>query len=298
MSAPAPHVLVVGDVVDDLIVRPSAPPRPDTDTDSTIDRRAGGSAANTACWLAAAGIRVTFAGTVHHDDVERHTALFERAGVQPRLAASDDPTGTIVLLVDDRNRTMLTSRGANRATGADLVPDALLGAVTHLHLTGYSLLEPGRREGWARLLAACARAGVTRSVDPGSAGYLRDRGTDPFRALVRGVEVLLPSLAEARELVGPARTAAPEAVAVALARDHAVVALKCGADGALAADATGALARTAARATRVVDPTGAGDAFDAGFLAAHLRGASLTECLIGGAHLGAAAVARLGARPA
>ena len=69
-----PRVVVVGDVMDDVIARPLGPIATDTDTPSIIERRPGGSAANTACWLAVAGVPVTFVGQVGRDDDARQDA--------------------------------------------------------------------------------------------------------------------------------------------------------------------------------------------------------------------------------
>jgi sugar/nucleoside kinase (ribokinase family) len=77
----ADRVLVFGDLIDDIIVVPRGPIRSDTDTPSDIRSRAGGSAANTAAWLAQAGADVTFAGRCAQADVARHAALLEAAGV-------------------------------------------------------------------------------------------------------------------------------------------------------------------------------------------------------------------------
>ena len=74
-------ILVVGDVIDDTVVIPSGPIRADTDTPSTIRRVAGGSAANTAAWLAALGADVTFVGAVHTADVDRHSVLLPSVDV-------------------------------------------------------------------------------------------------------------------------------------------------------------------------------------------------------------------------
>ena len=134
------RVLVVGDLIDDVIVRPHGPIAVDTDTPSTIERRGGGSAANTACWLAAAGARVAFVGTVHHDDVGHHREVLADAGVEAMLAGSDLPTGAIVVISDGSVRTMLTSRGANTETGPESVGPALLGRVGRLHLTGHPFM--------------------------------------------------------------------------------------------------------------------------------------------------------------
>ncbi|HET6825393.1 MAG TPA: carbohydrate kinase family protein [Amnibacterium sp.] len=289
-----PRVLVVGDVIDDVLVRPSAPIRAGTDTPSTIERLPGGSAANTACWIAAAGVAATVVATVNHDDLARHAAVLERAGVTPELTGADEATGTIVVLSDGVERTMLTSRGANRLTGPEAVRPDLLASHTLLHLTGHVVTGPDRDEGWRALLALAAALGIPVSVDPGSVGLLAEYGPQRFRDLVAGCDVLLPGREEAELLTGESD---PEAAARVLAVRHATVVVKCGADGAVAV-ADGRLIVTPAAPSSPVDVTGAGDAFAGTLLASLARGVPLQPALSQAAERAADAVGIPGARPA
>ncbi|HEV7624189.1 MAG TPA: carbohydrate kinase family protein [Amnibacterium sp.] len=289
-----PRVLVVGDVIDDVLVRPSAPIRPGTDTPSTIERLPGGSAANTACWIAAAGVAATVVATVHHDDVARHAAVLERAGVVPELAGADEPTGTIVVLSDGAERTMLTSRGANRLTGPESVRPDLLASHTLLHLTGHVVTGPDRDDGWRALLALAGRLGIPVSVDPGSVGLLATYGPKRFGDLVAGCELLLPGREEAEILTGEPD---PRRAALTLAERHRTVVVKCGADGAVTV-ADGVLISTPAAPSNPVDVTGAGDAFAGTLLASLARGVALARALESAAERAAEAVGISGARPA
>ncbi len=288
-----PRVVVVGDVMDDVIARPLGPIATDTDTPSIIERRAGGSAANTACWLAAAGAEVTFVGTVGHEDVDRHAADLAAYGVHAQLRACAEPTGSIVVISDGAVRTMLTSRGANAVTGPSDVDDALLAGADLLHITGHPLMDGDRDEGWRDLFERAARAGVRRSVDPGSAGLLANFGPARFRRMVAGVEVLLPNRDEAALLGGDED---PVRAADALAADHDLVVVTDGAEGALARSLDVTLRVPPVVATSV-DVTGAGDAFAAGLLAGLVKGEPLEDSLAAAAALAARAVAIVGARP-
>lgn len=294
--ATRPRVLVVGDVIDDLIVHPHGPIRPDTDTPATIEPRPGGSGANQAAWLAEAGLTVRFVGRVGARDVARHAAELTRLGVEPVLIADDErPTGTIVVLVgDDATRTMLTDRGANLGLTAADLPDALLDDVDHLHLSGYALFEPGVRTAVLDLVHRAVARGIPWSVDPSSTGFLADVGVPAFLAWTTGAALLLPNLDEGRALTGLEE---PEAVAAALTAHAPLVALKLAADGALVARRGGPVERVAAPSVVVVDPTGAGDAFAAGFLAALLTGRTPRDAAAAGTALGARAVTTTGARP-
>jgi sugar/nucleoside kinase (ribokinase family) len=287
-------VLVVGDVMDDVIARPLGPIATDTDTPSIIERRPGGSAANTACWLASGGVDVTFFGHVGRDDLERQADLLERSHLHLVLVGGDRPTGSIVVISDGPVRTMLTSRGANLdLSGADVDDIALAGA-DHLYLTGHPVLDGDDDAGWRDLLDRAARAGVRRWVAPGSVAMLRDFGAQRFREVVDGVEVLVAGREEAELLAG---TDDPERAAADLAKAHDVVVVTLG-------DA-GALARTNDRVVRVpavpaqaVDVTGAGDAFAAGLVAGLVGGGDLEDALTAASRLAATAVTRVGSRPA
>jgi len=229
--AGAGRVVVFGDVIDDILVSPSAPIRVDTDTPSSIRHRAGGSAANTAAWLGFAGAPVDFVGIVARDDVERHSALLRHSGVTPHLSGHPTlPTGTIVVLVEGELRSMLTERGANGVLHPDSVTDELLDDAAILHLTGYSVVDSADPAALRRLMDRALARGVEISLDPGSAGYIADFGSDGFLEAVRGASLLFPNLAEARVLTGESD---PLAVAASLATWFPVVALTLGADGAM-----------------------------------------------------------------
>ncbi|GAA2119906.1 carbohydrate kinase family protein [Nocardioides bigeumensis] len=295
------RVVVVGDLIDDVIVRPHGPINVDTDTPSTIERSGGGSAANTACWLAASGADVAFVGTVHHDDVAHHRAVLAAAGVDAALHGSDLPTGAIVVISDGSVRTMLTSRGANVETGPESVSDDLLSGAERLHLTGHPLMSPSvestpRDTEWHALLDRAAAFGVVRSVDPGSAQLLATYGPARFRRLVEGVELLLPNLDEAVLLTGEAD---PERAARALALDHDLVVITLGPAGALACSGDAVVTASAVPAPPPgpVDVTGAGDAFAAGLLGALAGGLDLPDAMAAANSLASRAVATVGARP-
>lgn len=299
-------ILVVGDVINDIVVRPRTPVAADSDTPSTITASPGGSGANQAAWLGALGARVRFAGRAGADDIAAHSAALEAAGVDARLVADPrTPTGRIVVLAKGGRRDMFTDRGANlNLTRADL-PDDLLDGAGLLHVSGYSLFHPGVGAAVGDLMRRARERGVATSVDPCSAAFLRDSGPEAFRAWARGARLIFPNLAEGRLLTG-ARSA--DAVATSLLGDYPVVALKLGADGALIASRDTALKGTASADAQsrlrlpsvpaeVVDPTGAGDAFCAGFLTAWVPGRPLDECARAALTAAASAVATVGARP-
>ncbi|MGA1837858.1 PfkB family carbohydrate kinase [Herbiconiux sp. 11R-BC] len=299
-----PHVVVFGDVIDDIIVTPVGDIRPDTDTTARIERRPGGSAANAAAWFAHLGCRTDFFGRVGASDVEQHSALLRADGVVPHLRGEAAlPTGTIVVVLQpDRTRTMLTERGANALVSARDVDRSLLGPGRHLHFTGYSLFSDTGEAAVAdfqSLIQDARAAGSTVSVNPGSAGFLADHGTGSLVRATQGATAILPNLDEGRLLTGRED---PREVVAALLERYELVTLTMGRAGVLAAMRGVGPVTVPAIPVVPIDTTGAGDAFSAGFLTAMLRtGGHDEERLIAAASEGvrcaALVVESLGARP-
>jgi sugar/nucleoside kinase (ribokinase family) len=188
---------------------------------------------------------------------------------------------------------MLTSRGANLDLEGDDVGDDLLASAEHLYLTGHAVMDGDDDAQWRDLLDRAARADVRRWVAPGSVAMLAEYGPDRFRALVRGVEVLLTGREEAELLAGESD---PERAAAVLAADHELVVVTLGEEGALARSGDRTV-RVPAVPAEAVDVTGAGDAFVAGLLGSLIEGADLEAALTSASHLAARAVTLVGARP-
>jgi sugar/nucleoside kinase (ribokinase family) len=271
-------ILVVGDVVDDIGVRPLGAVNAASDTEAEIRMTPGGSAANVAAWLGHLGAGVRFIGRAGADAVERHTAALKAYGVDARIAGDPVlPTATIVLTLDaSADRTMYVDRAANTTlTSADLPADTW-DEVTWLHLTGYSFFDDGVRPVALGLIAEATRRRVGVSVDPSSLGFLEAAGREAFLSWVADADLLFPNEDEQRFLQ--------------LDREGVVV--KLGPEGASFAGH-----RVAARPAHVVDTTGAGDAFCAGFLGEWTRQRAVDAALEAAAAAAADCVSLRGARP-
>lgn len=288
-------VVVFGDVIDDILAIPRGPIRGDTDTPASIRFRAGGSAANAAAWLGSLGASVDFVGVVGRDDVARHTALLAAVGVRAHLRSHPDlPTGTIIVLVDGERRSMLTERGANADLDPDRVTDGLLDSAAVLHLTGYSLFHGSHQESFRGLIGRARARRVTVSIDPASAGFIRDYGVARFLDAIAGAGMLFPNRDEGRALTGLVE---PERIACTLSERFGLVALTLGADGVLVASGGTLIAHVPAVATRTVDPTGAGDAFYAGFIHTWLDTGDPVAAANAGVQVAARALSVVGGRP-
>ncbi|GAB4101844.1 PfkB family carbohydrate kinase [Micromonospora taraxaci] len=297
MTRPA-RVVVVGDVITDVVAVLSGPLAAGSDTGAEISLGGGGQAANTAAWVAAQRVDVTLVGAVGDDDAGRdRVAELTRAGVDCAVERIEGvPTGTVIVLAADDERTMVSQRGANLRLSGAHVERAVAGApdAGHLHLSAYTLLDAGSRGAGLRALAAARERGLTISVDAASAAPLRRVGAAVFLSWVRDIDLLLVNADEATALAGGLDPAAQGRVLSATARR---VVVKRGAAGAVWVDRTGAVHVASARRTAVVDVTGAGDAFAAGLLTAWLAGATPAAALSRATDLGAMAVSTAGARP-
>ncbi len=271
-------IVVLGDLNVDVVVAHDGPIAHGSDTPASITMWPGGSGGNVAGWLAQAGVPVTLIGRVG-TDAAAEVALQGLDGVELCITRDDArPTGTCVVLVaPGGERTMLPDPGANDALTAEELPD-FDGDV--LHVSGYALLRAGSR---AAALAAIDRArdaGKKISVDPASAAPLAN---DPvFLDRIKPIDLLLPNRDEAAVL-GP-QIDVPELV------------ITSGAKGATWTDGIETVSERAIPLDDVIDTTGAGDAFAAGFLSGWPGPPQ--PALAAGAKLAARAVTQRGGRPA
>jgi sugar/nucleoside kinase (ribokinase family) len=299
MTAARRPVLVLGDVMTDVVARVDDPLALGSDTAAHVRTRQGGAGANVAAWLAALGRPTRFVGRVGDDPFGREAVQALRTGDVDVRAGVDrvHATGTVVVLVGaDGERTMLPDAGANSNLTLDDVAAGAVHDCAWLHVSGYTLLNPGSREAGVAALDAARTAGVPTSVDAASAAPLQALGGKEFLRLTQDIDLVFCTLDEAEVLVG---TRDPELVLARLTGTYRQVVLKLGADGARWASEGSATVAAAAcpAAGAVVDTTGAGDAFAAAYLAARLDGQPTEAALEQGCRTAASVVTRAGTRP-
>ncbi|HSD78059.1 MAG TPA: sugar kinase, partial [Solirubrobacteraceae bacterium] len=235
----------------------------------------GGSGAIAACAAARLGLRVAFCGVVGDDPFGRFMREeLQARGVDTRGLVVDlsRPTGLTVVFSRPQDRAMLTRTGTIVDLRLELVDRALLSDARHVHVGSY-FLQTGLAPDLAALFDEARAGGTTTSVDPNwDPSEAWDHG---LMTLLERTDVFLPNRTEAMRI---ARTSDVETAALRLASRAGVVAVKAGEDGAIGATGD-ALLRVAAAPVTVLDTTGAGDAFDAGFLVAWLDGAPLEHAL-------------------
>lgn len=263
--------MVLGDLVLDVVLAPTEAIAIGTDVVGRVAIVQGGSAATTARWLGKLGARSSLIAAIGHDGPGRALVKAlegDRVTVRAvRIAGAR--TGRIgVLVAPGGERSFVTDRGAAlRLRPEDLKPSWFVGADL-LHLTVYSLLGDPLADSGLRAIALARAAGALISLDLASIGPLLAGGRRAARELIAGIapDVLFATAGEAEALV------AGHPVTGLL--DYAPVAVvKRGPKGATV------LARSDAQAVRfevatarlaAADTTGAGDAFDAGFLSSWL----------------------------
>ncbi len=287
------RIVCYGDVIDDIVVAPKGPIREDTDTPSLIRSRPGGSAANTAAWLGSVAAPVDLVGVVGAGDAERHRAMLP--GVNALLREHPTlPTGRIVIIIQNERRDMLTDRGANVDLSPDDIAPAMLKRARLVHFTGHILLNT---DGYARvrtLIERCRANGIFVSVSPGSAGFIQDVGVERARRAFAGADIVFAGLEDGKALAG----AEDHLSAVAtLNEQYEVAVVTRGRDGVTVGE-RGSVFSLDIQALPAVDPTGAGDAFCAGFLENWINTWDVRSAAEAAVDLAAEAVGVLGGRPA
>ena len=265
-------VCTLGDALLDVVVRLDGPIALDTDTYGATRVGAGGQAANVAAWVTALGGQGRFVGK-RADDAAGHVVAEElgRRGVELRGPVAPAGTGTVVsIATPDGSRTMLSDRGVAPQLGPEELDTEWLADCDRLHIPGYSLVAEPIASAAARAADGAARV----SVDASSTAALESVGVATFRARLLALrpDVLFANEEEAR-LLGPLHVE--------------TLVVKRGARGCVV-HRRGEAQEHAALPAVVVDTTGAGDAFAAGFL---LGGAELAL------QAAARCVGRMGAMP-
>lgn len=296
-------LLVAGDVNPDVLVVDSDP----TPVFGQVERivretriTMGGSSSIMACGAARLGLEVAFCGVVGDDAAGRLTlGLLRDRGIDVAACHVDPliPTAVTVVLARPDDRAILTSLGTIDCLTADEIPTDLVTRARHLHV-GSTALQPRLRAGLPWLFDRARAAGTTTSFD---ANWDPDERWDDLDGLLATADVCFPNLAEGRRWAGRtdpvdvARGIAARAVTAGRHTDARplTVALKLGAEGALAALGE-EVVRVGAPAIDVVDTTGAGDSFDAGFVAGMLRSWSLERTLALAVACGSASTRAIG----
>ncbi|MEW6742245.1 MAG: sugar kinase [Planctomycetota bacterium] len=269
----APEVVCFGILVADLVGTgiSALPERGRMTYARGMELSVGGCAANSAIALARLGVSVAVVGKVGRDPLgDFMVARLQRDGVDVtsvRRDASSGTSATMVIVAEDGERSFIHYRGANASLDLDDVPWDAVSRSRILHVAGTHVMPSLDGEPTGRLLHLAKERGLMTSLDTtwDATGTWR---AIPERAFA-DLDVFLPSIEEARAMTG--RHEAGEVARLFLERGVGIVALKMGEQGCLVMTPHETL-RLPAFKVRVLDTTGAGDAFAGGFLAGLAKG--------------------------
>ncbi len=291
-------VLCIGDVMLDVITKISVMPDKinyGSDTPSTISTHGGGAAGNVASWLTRTDAVATI--VAHVGDDAAGAALvseFDSLGVRHKnLMVDKGSSGVVVVLVDPTGeRTMFPDNGANSGLHLGDLPE--LDEYDVVYLSGYSPLDPLSRPGVLAMIAKIKEAGLPLYFDPASVGGMMEVPLSEVKSWIQMMDVILLNEEEAIYLTG--ETDPLKAIEILL-QDCETVVIKRGSQGAIGKSRGSILVSTPAQSTEVVDTTGAGDSFAAGFIAHYALTKNMQHGLESGAAVAAKCVAIVGARP-
>jgi sugar/nucleoside kinase (ribokinase family) len=267
--------ILVADAVGSPIDEP--PPKGRLKLFDKMELHIGGCAANSGIAMAKLGLSVGVAGKVGHDVFGRFVReTLEAAGVETTgvVTDADAPTAfTFVMVSSDGERRFVHTMGANATLCEEDVDLDWVTQAKVLHVAGTMVMPTFDGEQTARVLAAAQNAGVTTAMDL----VFNDRVEDYWPVVgpcLPHLDMFLPSIEEAERVAG---TSDPQGIAQRVHEAGCpVVAVKLGRHGSYVSG-QGEAAKVPCYAVDVVDASGAGDSFVAGFLAGRLRGWSLVE---------------------
>ena len=265
----------IGDLVEDVVVWLNTELNFGSDTESVIRRTRGGSAANVSMFAALTGSPSRFIGQVGHDRLGSHLCeVLRDSGVDVQVIA-DGRTGSIVVLVQPNGqRSFLTDRGV--ASHLAHFDATLMNNVSILHIPTYSLTDEPLASTCVQYVNAARAIGALISIDASSASVLKQYGTDRYRALIESLspEVFLCNEDEAAVLgLGTQKPMAGAELTV----------IKQGPLPVIAIQNNGTATEVAVTpVAQIVDTTGAGDAFAAGFLPHYAKTKEITNAVAQG----------------
>ena len=234
------------------------------DTRTIISTHGGGAAGNTASWLAVLGNDVTMVGRIGNDTAgSAITAEFDALGISyGNIVKEGLHTGVVVCLVDPSGeRTMLADNGAN--AGLDVSDLPAIDGVDAIYLSGYAPLAPLSREGVLEMVRTINSRGIPIIFDPATVGGMQGVPVAEILSWCALMDTVIMNEEEAIYLSGLSDLESALNFFVELT-PRAII--KRGSAGAIGLERGGQIVSVAAKTSAVVDTTGAGDAFAAGFI--------------------------------
>ncbi len=260
----------------------------------------GGSAANTLAGLASLGLRSAFVGKVRDDEAGREFAHdIRKAGVAFETPFAADGVATarcLIFVTPDGQRTMNTFLGACQALGPHDIDESLAASARVLYMEGYLWDPPAAKAAFLKAAKSAKASGGKVALSLSDA-FCVDRYRDEFLGLIRDgvVDILFANESELHALY---QTADFDTAVAALQAERGLLGVVTRSEkGALVVEGASVVSAPAHPVEAVVDTTGAGDLFAAGFLAGFVRGFAHDKSAALGALAAAEIISHVGARP-
>ena len=288
-------ILCIGDVMLDVVVRINTEVNYGSDTPAKISTHGGGAAANVASWLAFSNHEVQLVSRVGDDPAGTAVmAELDKLGVQHgNIVIQGAQTGVVAVLVDKTGeRTMFPESGAN--SGLNLSDLPALENVSAVYLSGYPLLNPASTTGVVAMVNAITSANIPIIFDPASVGTMNHVGLASVKNILPRMDIVILNEEEAFYLTGRSD------IQLALKELNElvpIVVIKRGSQGAIAIKRDLDSLEVSAKSANVIDTTGAGDAFAAGFIGSWIEKSDLLAAMGSAIDLATQCVAIIGARP-
>lgn len=290
-------VLCIGDLMLDIVAQIPTSPHDlhlGNDNRTIISTHGGGAGGNVASWLAVLGNDVTMVGRIGDDAAgSAITAEFDSLGISyGDIVKIGLHTGVVICLVDPSGeRTMLADNGANAGLSISDLPN--LDGVDAVYITGYAPLAPASRIGVLEMVRAINSHNIPIIFDPATVGGMKDVPVTEILSWCGLMDTLIMNEEEAIYLSGSSDLD----VALNFFLDYAKrVIIKRGSQGAIGQEHGGEIISIATYATQVIDTTGAGDSFAAGFIDACTSGSNFVQAIDRASTVAAHCVAIVGAR--
>jgi len=291
------NILSIGDLLLDVVVRHDPASVEEDSAPDMVQVLPGGSAANFAVHAARLGANVQFISRVGPDWTgEMLVRSLLNEGVTPHVKVVEAATGRVLAMVDKHGQNRMWSYpGASGTISPDDLDPAWFQELDAFHLTGYSLLRDGPRAAALRALDLARSNGEPFcTLDPNPSHLIADFSPARFHEMIKSLhfDAIFPNLEEGRLLSGKDQ---PDEVISALLELAPIVVLTMGEQGCLAARGSERV-RVPATPTKLIDTTGAGDAFAAGFVVEYLNAHDLHAATLSAGRSASQIVAQLGAR--
>ena len=265
------------------------------DTRASISTHGGGAAANVATWMASLGNDVFLCsragddlnGQYLHEELDRYCVRHSEK------RAAGEKTGVVVVLVgENAERTMFPDSAANSGLSkADLPP---LDGFTAAYLSGYALINPKSRKNVIEMISLVREKNIPIVLDPGTVGALRNIPLSLLHEWISLCDILI--LNEEEALYASNQKDIEDAL-ITLAKLTPVVVAKRGKKGAMAIFEQAMIIEVPAEDVEVLDTTGAGDSFVAGFMSAWFEASNLEKAIKSGIAQASRCISQVGARP-